>query len=345
MNDLNHMVWRGAAHSGHYEGWYLTLVDPKTGCGFWFRYTILVPGDGRTATASLWAFSFDPNGMNEKSSAGRSYGPLSSFSEAHKPWSISLRPGHFLNEKKACGKVSTEKGLLSWDLDLGPSTESWEHFNPRLFQIGLSSTCVNSPRLAMPISGTISLGAKTWKLKDAPGEQSHIWGRKPTNYYAWAHCNAFDNGEDGLFEGVNARIQKGALRLPAAGPLLFRSEDHSFEVKGFIPMFQVTSQHEYGRWAFEAESSRQLLRGEVSVEPKNVVAVEYDDPRGDGKVICHNSIVADMNLALYERRSARWEKVLSRQSTGTTSFEITRQSIDPNVERRLHLTDAQRLED
>lgn len=337
------MVWRGLGQRGHYEGWYITLVDPKSGRGFWIRYTIHIPAGEQSASASVWAFTFDPRTESNSNSSGRGYGPLSTFKQNLKPWSVSIGSNNILNEKNAQGQISTKQGPLSWDLDLGPSTNAWEHFNPKLFDIGVSSTCVNSPRLSMPISGKVKLGTTTWTFKDAPGEQSHIWGRQPTTNYAWAHCNAFDNSDDGIFEGVNARIQKGPMTLPGAGPLLFQTEEQRFEVKGLIPMFQVTSDHEYGRWSFEAESGNQLLKGEVFAKPNDTIAVEYDDPYAKRRVFCHNSIVANMNLTLYKRKNVRWEPVLQRKSNGTTAFEITRLAPDPRVQRRLMLGDGRTL--
>src|SRR2546423_15262575 len=37
---LNEVRWQGKAHRGVYEVYYLTLVDPATGDGYWFRYTL-----------------------------------------------------------------------------------------------------------------------------------------------------------------------------------------------------------------------------------------------------------------------------------------------------------------
>lgn len=342
MSDLNRMIWSGRPRQNHYEGWYLTLIDPKSGCGFWFRYTLLVPKDSRPPSASVWAFAFDPTNP-ENNVSGRAFGPITALKEKPKPWTIQIGEGNSLSEKKAQGQITTSAGPLSWDLSFGDSNSAWEHFNPKLFQVGVSSTCVNSPRLSVPISGTIILGGKQWTLTNAPGEQSHIWGRQPTAYYTWAHCNSFDNNEDGLFEGINARIQKGPLQLPGAGPLLFQTKDARFEVKGLIPMFQVDSEQDFGEWSFEAERGRQLLCGRVWVAPEHVVAVEYDDPLTGGTVVCHNSIVANMELTLYKRGAARWEARQRRRSTGRVAFEITRRDFDPRVGHRLLLKDGRAL--
>ena len=47
----NALQWDGSP--GHYEVWYLTLTDPRSGIGVWIRLTMLAPLDGE-ATSALW---------------------------------------------------------------------------------------------------------------------------------------------------------------------------------------------------------------------------------------------------------------------------------------------------
>jgi hypothetical protein len=339
IRELNKLQWSGKTGLNHYEGWYITLIDPATGTGFWFRYTILIPVDGRAPSASLWAFSFDPNAP-EMSAQGRDDYPLSVFDQNSKGLTIDQA---ILTDNAASGTVETNQGLMSWDLKFQESLLSWQHFDPKFFNIGLSQTCVNSPRLNVPISGTIQLGDRLFTLDSVQGEQSHIWGRRPTTHYAWAHCNDFEEDKTSVFEGLNARIEKGSYFLPAAGPLLFCVGEERFEVRSFFKMFQIRSEQGFGFWEFEGESGSTLLKGRVDVDPAHVVAVEYDDPGGDRRVFCHNSIVADMTITLYRKTRAMWEPVLTRFSKGTTSFEITRVERDPRVQRILRLADGRQL--
>jgi hypothetical protein len=341
MTDLNRLQWSRRPGQSHYEAWFITLVDSKTGCGFWFRYTLFVPKGSAEAYASLWAFSFDPTD-SRVGVQGRDDYPLSAFSVADKGFRLELGPGSF-DGKLAKGQVETADGVISWDLQLGAAALSWQHFHPALFKIGVSQSCVNSPNLSVPISGTIQVGDRSFVLDNAPGEQSHVWGLRPNTYYAWAHCNAFEDDADCVFEGVNSRIQKGSFFLPAAGPLLLSHGAGQFEVRSLLPMFAVDSSQGYGTWTFEAEAGSELLRAQVSVDPENVVAVEYDDPAGDRRVVCHNSVIADMELTLYRRSGALWKPFLTRVSKATTAFEITRVERDMRVKRVLRLADGRKL--
>lgn len=334
MDDLNERQWQGRDHKGHYEGWYVTVVDPNTKTAFWFRYTLYSGHDG-DAHASLWAFTFGlPGGDIE----GRDEYPISVFDDSK---GLKLGPAS-LTDKGAKGELGEGARRINWDLKFTPSRLSWQHFSPGLYKLGLSKTCVNSRSLDMDVSGQITVGEQVIKLNQWPGEQSHIWGRRPTALYAWAHCNAFDV-PGVVFEGVNAKIQKGPLSLPWGGPLLFVREGERFEIRKFFEMFGVSSKQRYGLWEFEAQSGSSLISGQVRVPATAVVAVEYQDPSGGPEVYCHNSLLAEMDVVEYQKKGGRWQKLKSYHSSQTTAFEITRPRPDPAVSRVLRLSDARRL--
>lgn len=343
MSDMNQLQWRGLhlGHRGHYEGWYITAVDPEQGLGFWMRYTILVPAEGVRSispSASLWGFVFEL----DDPAAGfqfRDDHPLSAFKSDPKRFALRIADAS-LDGKSAKGQVGYGSETMSWDLKLGPSRLSWAHFDPRLYRMGIAKTCVQGPRLDMNISGVVTCRGKRYELKDIPGEQSHLWGKKPTDYYAWAHCNAFEDGA--VFEGLSAKLRKGPWHLPAAGPLLVSGEDR-FELRGFFDMFGVKSEQDYGLWTFEAQSRGALLTGRVSSPPERCVAVEYADPQGGPSVFCHNTILADIELELFRRVGGRWESKRRYSAEASAAFEITREKPDPRVKRVLTLAGGRKL--
>ena len=56
---MNAPRWDG--RPGHYEVWYLTVTEPRSGIGLWLRYTLLAPLQG-TPTAALWLLAMNPAG-------------------------------------------------------------------------------------------------------------------------------------------------------------------------------------------------------------------------------------------------------------------------------------------
>ena len=56
----NALRWDGAP--GHYEVYYLTVTEPRTGTGLWIRYTLLAADQG-PATCALWFVAMDRDGL------------------------------------------------------------------------------------------------------------------------------------------------------------------------------------------------------------------------------------------------------------------------------------------
>lgn len=58
--DPNELRWDGSP--GHYEVYYVTLTDHRTGVGVWIRYTLLapLPRAGDSPSAALWFLAMDP---------------------------------------------------------------------------------------------------------------------------------------------------------------------------------------------------------------------------------------------------------------------------------------------
>ena len=58
------MRWDRVADS-FMEVWYASITDPRTGWGFWIRYTITAPQRNLGEPyCELWAFAFDPSAAN-----------------------------------------------------------------------------------------------------------------------------------------------------------------------------------------------------------------------------------------------------------------------------------------
>ena len=297
------------------------------------RWTLLVPGDPeRAPIASVWAVL---QRHGRPPIVLRDDRPLASFGAAKT--GITIGPCR-LGPKDTKGSVGdSATGLaLSWDLKWGPPGVAWQHFHPALKESGIAKSCLNSPRLATSLTGSVTIrdadGAEeTLELAAVPAEQTHLWGRSPTRHYAWAHGNAFKDRPDVVFEGLSARIAKGPLLLPAAGPLLLVTERHRFELNGLLAMYGVRSEQDSGRWTFEAEAGGLLLRGEIHAPLDRVVALEYADPASRATNWCQNTLRADARIRLYAPSGTRWRCVEDLHAERSMAFEITRPTLDPRV--------------
>lgn len=345
VDELNEPRYRGRSHRGHYEAWYVTVALPDQGQAFWLRYVIESPLEGAgNAHCSLWAFSFDRNDPAAGLSLHDRY-PIARYankSTDEKGFRIEVGPG-VLERGKAKGKVGAGASSIEWDLKFEPRGPSLEHVSPLLYSLGITKASVNSAHLALEIDGTIKVAGKAVKLAKAPGEQSHTWGKKHAAAWAWAHCNAFAEDKDAVFEGVSARVSKLGMLLPPATPIYLRAFGQEHFLNGAFSIWSHDSDFELGKWELEAEGPDVLVQGVVEAPPERFVSVEYRDP--DGRpVYCNNSCLASMKLEIYERRGARWELAKTLTSDGTTAFEIAGRERDGRVPRKLDLAQARAAE-
>jgi hypothetical protein len=299
--ELNRLKWGGQPGAGHYEVWYLTLHDPQSGAAFWVRYTLHdPPPSGGESEAALWAVSFEPDDGGLQL---RDVYPLARFRDASSSagFAVELGPGR-IDMRGARGEVGEGERRIAWDLRF-----DWSRGR--------------------------------YAVREAPGEQGHVFGRRHADRWAWAHCARLEGAEWAAFDGISGQVRKLGLLLPPATPLHLALEGRGFLLDGARAIWTPKSEFELGRWAFEAEQGDQKLTGQVTATPESFVSVEYADPTG-GRAYCNHSERADMRLELFERRAGAWQRELVLESHGQAAFEIASRERDPRVPRTLDLAEA-----
>jgi hypothetical protein len=337
-DELNAVRWEGKRHRGFYEVWYFTCLDPATKDAYWFRYTIDAPEKGEIEIG-LWAFVTPANNPR----AGfvlHDRMPLAKFSDkSTEEKGFRIEAGkYFFERTRATGKVGTGDRSVEWDLKWTPNGVAFQHVSPTLTAIGLAQSSVNSGNLAIEVEGTIKVGGKAIKVTKWPAHQSHTWGKRHVDAWAWAHCNAFDEDKTAVFEGTSARVKRLGLTLPLATPVFFRqgSEEHSWA--SITGVFASRSSFSDGRWDFEAEDQTVLLKGSVTAPADKMISVEYHDP--SGPFYAQHATGGDMTLEVWRRIGFRWELDKKLTSTGTTCFEIAGHTRNPSAGRFLDLIDT-----
>lgn len=318
----NLMVWDRAA-APFMEVWYATATHRKLRSGLWLRYTIASPRDGDPSCA-LWACHFDPGG--ERSFAGRNEFPIDVL--GHVPGrddGALVRIGDaWLSETHLDGRVESGGRSLAWSLDLEPADRCYQHL-PSLLRARaarrFSTLC--SPNLSVPFSGTVEIDGEVVTYEGEPGCQTHRWGRRHSHSWAWAHCSAWDDGSDAVFEAVAAKAS------PVLPPLVFpylryRGEDVVFSAVRARGCYDVPA------WTFVASNARWRITGAARLAPERSVQVRYADPDG-GTRHCVNSEIADLALEVYERSDDGWRYSSTLASTGAAHFELGRPAPFPEL--------------
>lgn len=276
--------WDGLSR-GHYEVWYLTLTDPASGRGFWFRYTFEVPADpDRAPAAELWGFAFTPGrpatGGKESRALGWPPRGVMHVGEAGR-----------LDDGRAVGELR-DPGL-AWDLRWEPAAEAMWHLPGWLGRSRVPSTRVVSPSLKARFDGTVRVGEETLELRDAPGCQTHLWGRQHAARWAWAHCSAFAEDPSAVLELVYAVPMLRRGRAAPGGPTFLYAE-----VGGEVLACNAMP---WALWARSRVASPRLevrgrtrharVRAVVEAEPAEMAQVVYEDPDG-ALAYCANSEIA-----------------------------------------------------
>lgn len=308
--------WDGASR-GHYEVWYLTLADPRSGRGFWFRYTFDVPTEpSEPAVAELWGFAFEPG--RPARGAKRSV-PL--VWPADRVMSVGTA---VLEEGRARGDV----GPLRWDVRWGPGSTAVWHIPGWLGRSSLPSTRVVCPTVDARVSGQVEIEGETVQLDGAFGCQTHLWGRQHAARWAWGHCSAFEGPENVLLEAVYAVPILGRGRAaPVGATLLYvEVEGEAIPCNAFPWVATARSRVESPRWELRGRTRDRYVRAVLEAEIGEMAQVTYDDPDGS-KAWCANSEIARCALEVRDADGS-----LRRfESDGLAHVEFGAREPDPRV--------------
>jgi hypothetical protein len=322
----NRMMWDRRA-AGFMEVWYATVHHSRLRSGLWLRYTISAPMRGE-ASCRLWAFWFDPEG--KKGFAGSEVYSADRLGSANgRDDGALVRIGDaWLSETHLDGRVSAGDRSLSWSLDFEPADRCYQHLPPVLRgPAARRFSAICSPNLSVPFSGAVELDGERIGFEREPGCQSHRWGRRNSHSWAWAHCSAWDEGDDAVFEGVAARA---GSRLPGLTSLYLRHRGQDLAFNGVRSVLRARGRFDLPTWAFTSQNARWKVAGAARLKLEHAVQVRYDDPDG-GVRHCANSEIADLALTVYERRDGTWRHDGSLTAMGSAHLEFGRPAPFPEL--------------
>lgn len=320
----NRMRWDGRA-TGFMEAWYVTITDPSSGWGFWFRYTIGAPKRG-PAYCELWGFAFDPEGR--RTFAVKERHPIEVLRSDGDRIEIG---GAWLTDDHLDGELADGERILRWSLDLVPAKRTFHHL-PELVRdrIDKRVSTVCSPNMGVTFSGRVELDGTAFALEQARGQQGHRWGRKHAATWAWAHCSLFNGAPDAVFEGLAAKTAFG----PTLTFLYLGIDGEDIVLNDLRTGFRARSDYVLPAWVFMSRNDKWQVVGSGRAHPDRLVQVTYVDPDGSERY-CANSEIASLALEIYRRDRVVWRHHRSLTATGGAHLEFGRKH--PFEEIPLHL--------
>jgi len=290
----------------HVESYFLKANDPKRARAIWIKATIYASAkDPSAAIAEAWAIAFSDQTADEQPNvAVKQQIPFSRARFASDAVDVTYENDLLhLTLDASHGNIVTGDRKISWNLTIGGRKESLAHFPAAwMYEKKLPSQKYVSPRLDARVSGTVVVNGETWTLDSWPALLGHNWGTKHTPLYLWVHCNAWNGGEDVVFEAASGK--------PAIGPFKSPKMLSSFHVRHRGVRYDlnepsvVLGSHSHlqahadpKKWNFRAHNALAKIEGEVTCENNRFVGLYYSNPSGP-ITHCLNSKLATIRLSL-----------------------------------------------
>jgi hypothetical protein len=323
--------WK-AQRPGHYEVWFLTLNQRARQRGFWFRYAIEVPKVAHSSfdnRAELWATFFDRAKPEKNFGIVCDY-PIDNFTCEKDQFNLRIQDA-LLSSTRAKGSVTNDEHSISWDLEFTPNEATYFHVPKGLDLFMRPSSSVCSPNLNVQFSGVVTIDGRQMILEKEQGCQTHLWGSKHVDEWAWVHSNDFEKHEGTVFEGLAARTRRAGKTLPPIQSLFLRhhGEEHHFIRMRFAEQWQRNLG--VGCWTFSAMNTQIYLEGSAQCRLKDMLQVRYVDPDGE-PLYCINSEVANLKIRIFRRvHGLRWRHVETISARATAHLEHASRLVDEQV--------------
>jgi len=333
VSSPNALRWNG--RPGHYEVYYLTLTDARTGVGVWIRYTMLAPKPPSTEppSCSLWFLAMDPRDGAAPTLGRKATYPVELLGAQVDPFELRVGEAR-LDDQGMEGAFED----VSWRLRWTPAREAYAPVNPVLERLGIAHSALVLPHADLSIDGELGFAGQRLELSGARGGQAHLWGTKHASSWAWVHCSdlATLDGEPlmGAFvDGVSATVPRFGRELGPSTPIVGRLQGEDFRSTSPLRILANSSTYGLTGWRFEAVHGARKLIGEVTAIRDQLAGVTYHDPDGD-PAYCYNTETASLRLHLYERarQVGGWAHTAALEAPGRAHFEYAQRTPVPGIE-------------
>lgn len=298
-----------AARPGHVESWFLKANDPESRRAFWLKWTVWAsaraPG---VALAEVWAVAFGAEGGHVVTKASV---PFSVARFGLNRLDVAV-DGCTLTAEAARGRVESGGRSIAYDLGIGSRAAPLLHFPlPWMYSGPWPAQKMASPVPGALVSGTVRVGGEAWRVEGWPGMVGHNWGPRHAPLYAWGQCNAWDEGEDLVLEGVSI----GAGGPGVGATLLCMQQDGvRHDMNGVLSLARNAGAITPRRWRFQGRSKGLAVDGELWADSDDFVGLFYPNPDGSTSHALNSKL-------------ARAEVTVRAQGAATRTFRSSRAAL------------------
>ncbi|QZT65753.1 hypothetical protein [Mycolicibacterium austroafricanum] len=290
------------AKAPYYESRFIRANDPDTARAVWLRETLLLPTVGEPV-ADVWVMLFDPSGHR----AVKQRFTIAEAAFGYDDWTARIA-STVLDDTAATGALTEAR----WDLAISASgQEPVRVLSDRAYQARFptAKTTVRDPLARF--DGRLEISGRGVDIDGWTGSVNHNWGTRHTPAYAYGQVCGFDNAPEATLEIVTARAALGPLLLPGVTLFVFRHEGQQFAVRSIRGSLQSHGRYAPFRWTFGARVGEQMIEGEITTVPSDVIGLTYSDTHG-GVKYCYNSAIASCRMQVAGKAFERSELVSRR---------------------------------
>jgi hypothetical protein len=266
-----------AQKAGHYESFYLKLVQPGGGRAAWIRHTVH-KRPGEPLTCALWFVLFDDAAAGPRATK-RQFGSDQLDAPSHSYITVG---DAVLADGRATGSVTTAALDAKWDLAYSDDHEPFHHL-PRdfLYDAPLPKTKFLSPYPNAVFNGSLEVGGEAIEVEAWRGMIGHNWGAEHAERWVWVQGAAFEGRDPGdYFDMAVGRIKVAGLTTPWVGNGMLALDGTEHRLGGFERIRSTEVTESTTGASFELRGKSIQVSGRVSAERKNLVAWIYADPVG-----------------------------------------------------------------
>ena len=278
--------------AGHYESFYLKLVQPGGGRGAWIRHTVH-KRPGEPPTCALWFVLFDssapaPRATKRQFDAAELAAPPDSY--------IRIADAR-LADGRATGRVETPALEAKWDLRFTDDHQPFHHL-PRdfLYRTRLPKTKFLSPYPDAVFDGELEVGGDAIAVEGWHGMIGHNWGAEHAERWVWIQGSGFEGASpEDYFDMAVGRIKVAGRTTPWVGNAMLMLDGTGHRLGGFGQIRSTRVEEEPTGASFELRGKGVRVSGSVRAPAKDFVAWIYADPVGPE----HNTLncsISDLDL-------------------------------------------------
>lgn len=286
--DLLGSRYRGGPHV---ESWFMTASEPGGRRAVWVEQSVFARARSADArmppvppVAEALAIAFD---RERGHVATKTTLALHAAQFARGNLDVVV-DGCELSLGHARGAIASGGRSLAWDLGVGPALAAPIVHLPSL---ALYDDRVPSGKAVTPVSDARASGIvrvrrgpyedeERWDVESWPAMIGHHWGRVHPHLFAWAHCNAWDDAEELVFEGLSTRIRVGPMLSPMPTAIFVRWRGQEWNLNTHELLGPNRGTISMRRWEATARGDGLRVHVELGAATDDLVGLHYPNPDG-----------------------------------------------------------------